>query len=759
MKKIFLSTVSAVVSIVPFASAATAQGVADPVNSFHLATASNSAIQPAAAADAAVATQEEAASDPAGESGDIVVTANKRSQNLQDVSLSITALSGADLVNNQITDVTDFGSQLPNVNVSTSLGRAVITIRGMGQAGPLNGRDPAVALHLDGAVISQPAAQLGAFFDLERIEVLRGPQGTLYGRNSTGGVINLISNKPTEHVSGYLRATLGNYDQIGVEGAISGPLIGDKVLGRFAVRTEDRAGLGVNEMSGTDINDVNTHAFRAQIEARPTETFTLLLSGEVYKEADANYVSTYYGPGYPGSTHPALIQRGADFSPNPRNVRSEAEASNKRDTWSLTATADWEMSDTLALRSLTNYRELVNDQVYDFDTSPLVLPTVNNNYQESQQFSEELQLSYGSGPLDAMLTFYYFKEDYIGDSLIGINPIRSAPPHLQRTSIRFFGDVDIDSWAVFGNTRYETGQFTFDIGARYTEETRNGETVTTLGTVVTPYSTGAKSTDFSPKATIEWRPFDGMMAFATFSEGFKSGVIPIGSPNPIVRPELVTNYEVGFKSTWFDRKLVLNAAVFYDKFTDLHVGIGQVSLANPAAVAILLQNAASAVTKGFEAELVWSPSSAFSIDSSIGYVDATFRDYVTVNSLDLPNAQLLDRSGNPLPNAPKWTIRNAAHYNLRLPNQGELSFNAGASYKSKQYFTAFREERLSGPSYTLFDANIRYTSPEETFFANLWAKNITDVVYQTVFLNSTSRQFLTAIGEPRTYGVTLGYNF
>ncbi|MEA3001672.1 MAG: iron complex outerrane recepter protein [Sphingomonadales bacterium] len=697
-----------------------------------------------------------------GASGnEIVVTAQKRAQNLQDVSLSIAAIGGTDLVNSQINDITDFGGKIPNVNVTTQLGRAVITIRGMGQAAPLNGKDPSVALHLDGAVISQSSAQLGAFFDLQRIEVLRGPQGTLYGRNSTGGVVNLISNKPTRDPSGYVRGTYGNFGEIGIEGAVSGPVAGDKLLARVAFRSENRGGTGVNELSGADINNVNTRAVRGQIQAKPSHALSILVSAEYYREADANYVSTYYGPGYPGTTVPGLIQRGANFSPNPRNIRSEAEQLNDRRTWAVTGIVDWDINENVSLHSITNHRDLMSHQIYDFDTSPVVAATVNDNYQKSKQTSEELQFNYKNGPIQAMVTGYYFKEDYIGDSLIGINPNRYAPPGLQSVAIVFNGLIKIKSWAVFGNTSYRFSDWlTLNVGGRYTTETRNGVTNTISGATTSVYATGATSTDFSPNVTLELRPVRGVMAYATYSEGFKSGVIPIGSPNPITRPERVKNYEAGVKTTLFDRVLMFNASAFYEKYTDLQVSRGQVSLTNPTAVSLLIENAAGAITKGFEAEFVLQPTRQFSINGSVGYVDAYYTDYKTVNSLDQPRVVLHDLSGFPLPNAPKWTLNGEAHYNARLRNGAELSFNAGLSYKSLQWFTAFKEPRLSQSGYTLANANIRYTSPDQKFFANVWAKNLTNKFYrQVVFLNSTTRELLNAIGEPRTYGVTVGYNF
>ncbi|HWL47390.1 MAG TPA: TonB-dependent receptor plug domain-containing protein, partial [Sphingomonadaceae bacterium] len=356
-----------------------------------------------------VAAQDQAA-DPAlaGPAGEIIVTAQRRVQNLQDVANSVSALSGNDLERARVNTVLDLNTLVPNVTIGDSFGQADIAIRGQGRTGPISGADPAVALHVDGAVVSKVQAQLASFFDLERVEVLRGPQGTLYGRNSTGGAVNLITRKPTETLEGYVRATYGNYDLVETTGAISGPIAGN-LLGRLSWRTQNRSGFGINEVSGADIDDANQRSLRGQLQLNATPDLTLRIAAEWHREDDAAYGFKYYGAGYPGTTDSRLVALGIGgyATGGPRNIRSEAPISNKRDTWALTGTIDWRFNDNWTLQSLTNYRKIVNNPIVDFDSSSVVNPVISNNYLNAHQFSQEFQLQYDGNGVNGLLGLFY----------------------------------------------------------------------------------------------------------------------------------------------------------------------------------------------------------------------------------------------------------------------------------------------------------------------------------------------------------------
>lgn len=733
------------------------------MNKKHLLSMSAAALlvgHPAIAAQAA--TQEPGAADAPAE---IIVTAQKRAQNLQDVSLSISALSAQKLTDNQISDVTDLAASVPNVTVGNGYGLAQITIRGIGVTNPFTGADPSVALHVDGAVVAQSAAQIAAFFDLERIEVLRGPQGTLYGRNATGGVVNLITAKPTRDLTGYIRATYGNFDLITVEAAVGGPIAGDKVLGRIAVRTEDRSGYGINEFSGREIDDAKHRAIRGHVQFLPTEDVSLLLTGDWYREDDSAFGPKFRAESYPGTTIPQLVAASTPAtraSNTNRNIKSEIDTQNARETWAITATLDWQLNESMKLRSLTNYRSFFFDTIWDFDTASNVSNSVQAQYVTSKHYSEELQLTYDSGPVNALLAAYYYNEKITGDNRVGTRPRRRTAPGLQGLFLSFQGKVDVESYALFGNVSYDlTDQLVLNAGGRYTHEKRTGVIFTTIVPVSpnpTRFATGGSFNDFSPKVTLEWRPVDDVMLYGTWSKGFKSGIILVGAASPILEPEKVTNYEIGLKSTFLDRALTFNLSAFYADYRNLQVSKVVPAVSTPTVMTIF-ENAAEATMKGLEAEIVVVPAAGLQFDSSIGYLDARFDDYLSANALELPNAPIRQLKGRRLPFAPKWSVAAGAQYTAELGNGAELRIRGDLNYKSRFFSDQYNNFRLS-ETYTTVDANIRYTSPGRRFFGQLWVKNLTDEFYWAgSAANGTSRMIMGNPGEPRTYGATIGYNF
>jgi iron complex outermembrane recepter protein len=709
------------------------------------------------------------AAEPEGARLDeVVVTAQKRAQNLQDVSLAVSAIGADQLVNSNITSVQDLAAHVPNVAVGNQFGQAQFFIRGIGLDNVFTGADPSVALHVDGAVVSQATAQLGAFFDLERVEVLRGPQGTLYGRNSTGGVINLITAKPTDTFSGYARGTIGNYNLTVAELAVAGPILGNKVLGRVAVRTEDRGGYGVNEVSGTDIDDSHTQAARAHLQFLPTEKLSILLTGEWFHEDDAAYSLKFKEIAFPRSLvpgptfFPALQPVGlGGYSTDRRNVRSEGPISNERDTWALTSTIDYKLSDVWALKSITNYRYVRINPIQDLDVSSAANPTRQNLYSKADQFSQEVQLQYSSDRLNGLIAAYYFKEDLTGDNRVGLNPGVEVAPALRSLRLNFFGTAEAESYAVLGQATYNlTDQWALTLGGRYTSEERVGDSVFTVLGSATRLHTGGQFENFSPKVTAEYRPTEDIMLFGTYSKGFKAGVILVGQINPIVRPEIAENWEGGIKSQWFDRTLTLNLTAFHTRFTDLQVGRTSPAI-NTAAFQTIFENAGQATAKGVEMEFAWrTPVEGLHFDATAGYLDAQFDEYTTAYALDAPVALPLPRGGNPLPQSPKWSFNGRAQYDMSLSNDAELSFVGEVDYKSKVYFNAFKDDRISQDARTILNANVRYTAPGGKLFVNVWGKNLTDeLVWATINVVNTGRLILGVNTPPRTYGVTVGYSF
>ena len=692
---------------------------------------------------------------------EIIVTAQKRAQSIQDVSAAVTALDGEGLAEKQIHTILDLQSIAPSVSVGNDFAQAKIFIRGIGLDISFTGVDPSVALHVDGAVISQSFGQLGSFFDLERIEVLRGPQGTLYGRNATGGSFNLHTKKPTEEFEGYARVTAGNYSNVITEGAISGPIVSDKVLGRVAFRTENRAGFGENIVSGNDINNANKQSLRGHLQFNLSEKADFLLTGEYANEDDSALGLVFLEPLFPDTTNPNLVVVGEGFAPGERDVASDAEYQNDKDTWALTGTFNYDFNENFSLRSITNYRELDARIVQDLEVSRLVTPNTQDLNTISKHFSEELQLIYESDNLHGLVGFYYFQEDVDSTNQIGENPADDL------VRVAFNGSLDIESFAAFANVTYDFNeQFSINLGARYSDENRrlfdNATVLPLIGDgLVLPFDDERSFDNFSIRVGAEYRPTDDILLYGNFSQGFKAGVAATGFLNPIVDPETVDAFEIGAKTKFADGRVLLNVSAFDYNFDDLQVGrtlpFFSTGFTN------IIENAEGTSNKGIEVETIIHLTDNFTLDGQFGYLDATFDEYITGDPLTLDGAGNIDNidvSGNQLTQAPKTTWRIGGTYETELSNGGGITLAADLSGKSKIYFTPFNIEQASQDATTFLNASIRYDDPDDRFSLTAWGKNLTDeFAFSSVFAVSTGRSFQATLQPPLTYGVTAGVKF
>ncbi len=694
---------------------------------------------------------------------EVVVTAQKREQSIQDANLAVTAVHGDRLEDGLIENVGDLQTVAPGISAGDDFAFAKIFIRGIGLSTSFAGVDPSVALHSDGAVISQAYAQLGSYFDLERIELLRGPQGTLYGRNATGGSINLITRKPTEELEGYGRVSYGNYDMLQLEGALSGPLT-DGVLGRIAFKNLARNGYGENEVNGADIDDADKQSLRGHLQFNINENIDLLLTAEYHNEDDSALGLKFveFGNNIDSSFAPSPGAGG--IASGRRNVASEADYRNDRDTWAVTATLNWQLNENYSIKSLTNYRELDVLLKQDLDISSNINDDIQNNATTSEHFSQELQLSYDGDRLRGLAAVYYFNEDFTNDNNIGFD--RAADG--LTTFVNLTGDIDIEATAVFAHVTYDvTDQISINAGGRYSYEKRSGVTTNDVlllsrfgfaTDLIRSYSDRRSFNDFSPSVGIEWRPRDNILAYFTYSEGFKSGSFQSGQLVRILEPESIENYEFGIKGTYLEDRLQLNLAGFYYEITDL-----QVDRSIPSAgggFITVFENAAAAEGKGVEVEMSWLVINNFRLDGNVSYLDAEFEEYDAANPLFPSNGALVSLAGNSLRQSPEWSWNLRGEYEFPLVNGGSVVLGAEASFKDDQFYTEFNDGITGQNDYTLVNANIKYTSPNERLTINVWGKNITDeFVRSGIFFISTGRTVAASLLPPATVGVTVGYNF
>jgi iron complex outermembrane receptor protein len=737
------------------------------------------------------------------EADEIIVTAQKREQSLSDVSLSVSAVGSQALANTNTVNIEGLQNLVPSISFGNDFNFAKLFIRGIGLSSSLPGVDPSVALHVDGVVVSLAQAQLGSMFDLDRVEVLRGPQGTLYGRNATGGAVNLITAKPTDELDGYVRLTLGGpqLNLVG-EAAVGGPL-SEKIRGRVAFQVIRRDGYGKNELTGRDIDNANQFSTRAHLEFLPSEGVSILLTGEYHSEDDRSLAIKFKNLSFPGvltdsdptnDSLSALGQRtnpdgsAAAFSGNPRNLRTNFDPINDRKQWALTGAITIEASKEITVKSLTSYRKFDAIFFQDFDMSSyLGYPLAQTNATRSSanhwqpvfehQFTQEFQVNFDTDKLHGVAGLFYLDETIRVENHIGLDVLTHTDPY----RVQFDGALGIKAWAAFANLTYDlSSSFSIKAGGRYSWEKRHLKNNSGVGSAALnqlvldalQWDDSKSWDDFSPSLGFEFRPTADVMIYGNWSRGFKSGTAEIGStrrlsptqPLPFVDPEKVQAFELGTK--YSSRNFKANLAVFFQRLKN-----GQFSLTRPIASPPFftseLKNAAESEAYGAELELLWRPAPAFMVNASVNYLHSTFTKFFSKNPLD---ARLFGPAGASVPDmdlsglstrmSPRWSLNLNPTYDFDVGNGGTVTLGTNLAYRSKQYHTEFNDPRLSQPAYAMWDANVLYKAPGGHLRINAWVKNITDeTVYAGSFSVSTSRAIGGTLMPPRTYGVTAGYSF
>ena len=762
-----------------------------------------------------------------GANDEIIVTAQKRAQSINDVSASLSAVGADDIRDKQLFTLEDIQLVVPGITIGNDFAFAKIFVRGIGLNSALSGIDPSVAFHVDGAVISQASQQFASLFDLERVEAIRGPQGTLYGRNATGGSVNLVTAKPTDEFEGFTNITLGGSDfNLILDGALSGPIT-DNVQGRVSFRHQNRDGFGVNTGTGDDIDDANKLGIRAQLNFDLAPTISNLVSFEYYEEDEASKSFKFFGPSFDQSTIdalPAIIQDQADAGiftaeevplllaqiPNLVTLAGPDALLNSRDaggdltpvgdleTISITNTFQWDLSEFLTFRSITNYRDGESILQQDFDVSNLVngvetpnSSTVQGQITANEQFSQEVQFLFNANRWRGLIGGYYFDETVASDIPIGTSPLtifntvdaRSLVAGelaflLPEVRVDILGDLDIQAGAIFGNFTVDvTDQFRIKLGARQSWEGRDivvdtilpGPNIILNGVVGPPNNFDSRNySNFSPEAGFEFDLGETLIYF-TYSQGFKSGAASLVDGTPeLLDEEDITNYEIGFKGTYLEESLTLAIAGFYYNLEGAQFDRTNLQ-ANPPFFSTSVENAASQDGLGIEVEGVWRLANNFRIDFNGTWYDIEFEEFITTNPIEPLGAleglagldvREIDLEGNSPRNTPSFTFGIRGTYSHALASGAYADLSIGYSYKGEQFFTEFNDPRLRADDYGILDANLKYTFPNNNLFVNLWGRNLTDeFVASGAFPVSTSRTIGGTFLPPRQYGITVGYSF
>ncbi len=693
---------------------------------------------------------------------EVVVTALHRRSNMQKAPVAVTVIKPPLIREARIHELQDMGTRVPGLTVASfSIGQPTIHVRGVGSNDDGAALDNSIVMFIDDVYVGRITAISMNFYDLEQIEIMRGPQGTLYGKNAIGGAINVTSKNPTEQVSGVAEATVGNYGRLDLRGVISGPLVSDKILGRLAVHRRKRNGWQESVfLPGVKQNDENTWSSRGKLIFAISDQTQVDLNGD-YSRDDLEStgripvvgrvpVRLLGSDGLPTGQKALPTDIFESLGGSARNAINSDRGFTDRKIWGLSSRIS-RQGDYGRLLSITAYRRTDFSWLEDSTGLPSSLTDqkVNSNVEEQHsQFSQEFRwISPGEARLKYVLGFYYlFEHTHRIENF--------AFPSLVSTTDQ---DNKTNSFAAFGDVTYGLARHVnFTVGGRLTYETKrmdqknitNGDQ-TILLEDFTLRNEGSW-TDFSPNFVLSWQQREDIMWYASISRGYKSGGFQ-GAPATrklalkTIDPESVWNYEVGLKSQWFDDRLRLNLVGFHSDYRDLQVvqfktegnfGVFQTS------------NAASASLEGLEMEFTLKPLAGLEFFGSYAFLDATYDEFNDLSGRDF--------TGNTLRQAPRHSLYLALYYE-RPFYHGRLRFRADYRYQGQ----SFREPDNSvtiQPGFDLVDASIAYEAADNSWEATLWAKNLLDKEYITHLYVLGGNDF-ALFGTPRTYGLTVTLNF
>ncbi|MDB5434965.1 MAG: TonB-dependent receptor [Phenylobacterium sp.] len=714
--------------------------------------------------------------------GELVVTAQKRAENLQDVPIAITALSGQQLKDLHVTNILDLNGLSPSLSIKTDDNAAnpKIFIRGVG----LNDFNPntatPVGIYVDGVYIGSPLAQMGQFFDVDRIEVLRGPQGTLYGRNTTGGAINVVTRRPTQSFTGDASVEYGNFNTVNVEGGVGGPLIKDVLAFRLAGAGTWDDGFMLNRLTGDHGNNQDRWSLRGSLLFTPTPNLDVLTEvrygqsggGSIWaynrslvpQTAAATGPDGFCAPGFYTSGQCTNVAGYANTSSNLNQGDYHLQGKDKVRTFGAAVTANWRLGD-VSLVSVTGYDSAHRNDVEDTDAAPTDIITADYLARQSV-LSEELRLqSEGEGPAKWVVGVYgsydyLWNHSYYDILRMFRDPTPENPSGADiANSIGIFGwpyKQVTTSYAVFGQVDYKlTSRLTGTLGLRYSADRKKFEYTSNAENGAFVFFTVDETKTFgslSGKVGLQYQISDTANVYATYNRGYKSGGFFGGqATDPALvapyRDEKVNAYEAGAKSEWFDHRLRANVSAFYYDYKDLQV----YDLVLVGAITEqIFTNASNAKMYGFEAELTAAPVEGLTLQFSAATLHANYENFHSLSG---------DFSGNTLPNAPKVSLTAMAQYQWQALG-GNMRIEADATYRSKIFFDTRNLARLSDPGRTFVNARLGWSPPDKRYELGLWGRNIFDETNISDIIPIEGLGFdAFSMGRPRTYGVYLRYDY
>ncbi|AKS42769.1 TonB-dependent receptor [Wenzhouxiangella marina] len=752
------------------------------------------------------------------ELGSIQVTARRRTETLRDVPISVTAISGQDLADAGAQDITYLNQVVPNTTLEVSRGTSntlTAFIRGIGQQDPVAGFEAGVGIYIDDVYLNRPQAAVLDIYDVERVEVLRGPQGTLYGRNTIGGAVKYVTRRLGRTPTASIRGAIGSFSQQDLVVSGETPIGSTAAIGG-AIATFNRNGYGTNLNLDEENYDKDVMAARASFEWEPSYDFFLRLSGDYYKD-DSNPVGGH-------RLIPGLFS-GAPVLDDVYNSRSGIQGKNETEAQSVTLLMEYDFNPAWQFKSITNWYESDNTQQIDFDALPAVDLDVATIY-ENEQFSQEFQLNYTSELISGVAGFYYLDANAFGPFDVRLYQL-GALLNLPEFNAFTLGDVDTESWSFFTDISFNLAGF-FDlntglelsVGGRYTSDERSSRVLrqNMLGeseffggdpivfATTSDFQGSETFTDFTPRVSLAWQPTDNQNLYISWAQGFKGGSFdPRGlttaapdfngdgtvSEDEVFEfmkfePEEVDTWEVGAKSRWADGRVNTSLALFHSDYTNIQVpgSIGVDSDGDGVfdTFAGVTTNAGKATVQGVEFEMsallgrnMMTTGDSLMLNTAVGYIDADYDEFITAVADPATGATALEDVSDQrvFQNTPDWT----GHLNLAYERplslfgaDGTFGIMGAWSYRGETNQFEIPSDFLDQPSYSLYDMHLTWKRMDGRYEIGLHGRNLGDKQYITsgyVFATpdgSASTLGLEGVmnafyGAPRTITLTGTINF
>jgi iron complex outermembrane receptor protein len=722
--------------------------------------------------------------------GEILVTARRTAENIQDVPVSVTAFSADALSDRSIDTLDQVAKYTPNIRFDGAAAlsggnyNATVFIRGVGQNDFAIFSDPGVGFYVDDVYYARSIGGVMDAVDIESVQVLRGPQGTLFGKNTIGGAVLITTAAPDlDDVTGRIEATYGSFDRIDVKGAINLPLIKDVAALRISGATLNRNGYVRRLFDGDTQGDRSAQMIRAKLRVEPTDALRIDVGADYTRaretSAPSDLLAVGNAPGVSGV--PFLTNYNRFVAPTREVVAPNGQATlnpsfitrspfetwaggpndNDLDLWGVQGTISYDFG-SATLKSITAYRDMKTYFTRDGDNTPFIFRETTNR-DKQWQFSQELQLSgdlFG-GRLSYVLGSFYFKEkasdDATADLAIGLWAPLAPPPFTPAATI--FNRTENKSWAAFGQLNFNvTPTLSLTLGGRYSEDSkvfgardifqRNGQEYVNV-TVSDSWS------KFTPQFGVNWKAAEDVLLYASYSEGYKQGGFngrPLVGPEEVTayQPETLETYEVGIKAQWLDRALTTNVALFHSKYNDIQLTVNQTPTN-------FVANAAGGEISGMEFELVARPVSWFAFNAAVGYLDAK---YTEVGAGLGPTQVLPITTNSKFVKAPEWTVTTGVEVKHEFADASELAVRGDASLYSRIYHDVANSPLASDNGYVLVNTRVSYTLPGGNIQLAGFVTNLTDELYY-VSANVSGAFGLAeaSYGRPREYGISASYRF